>query len=464
MLSKENKTMKENASVLLLLAIVLLAIGTPLLVNDFVFVSDFWERQRVSAEIISTGSLPHFNSSYIPESPYVYPLGLDALNSFLSISSGLSFLEIAQAMGFIITALLALLVYLFVGRISSKRIGIIAALFVALMPRIARLGMQPIPELFGLVLIAFSLLLLARRNYNVLGLVLAATLLFHYRSFLNEVLVIALFMVLYRKEIDFAKAKWVCLFPLLMVPVYLAGNIIPALGSHSISNPFVIEWNPLRLFGPVCLVAIVGLAWAVKNRMHWFLSAWLGVFALIYAFGGMQSNVFQFREIVYAFIPIAGLAAAFIASKREYLRLLVPIAGVAFLVMLVVNLETYPSIDAPDVGALKFLKNSRDKTVMGSYLEGYGIPVISGKKVVVGAFMEGVPDAEERISDLNEFLSTTSPARARSLAEKYGTKTILIGRLETRNFYGKKFDLEKFESVEFDKIYANDNDWVLRAN
>ncbi len=178
----------------------------------------------------------------------------------------------------------------------------------------------------------------------------------------------------------------------------------------------------------------------------------------------MQSNVFQFREIVYAFIPIAGLAAAFIASKREYLRLLAPIAGVAFLVMLVVNLETYPSIDAPDVGALKFLKNSRDKTVMGSYLEGYGIPVISGKKVVVGAFMEGVPDAEERISDLNEFLSTNDPARARSLAEKYGTKTILIGRLETRNFYGKKFDLNKFDAPEFDKTYANDNDWVLHAN
>ncbi|MFA4907499.1 MAG: hypothetical protein WC602_04460, partial [archaeon] len=423
--------MQKRIEALLLLAIVLAALAAPLLVNDYVLVSDFWERQRVSAEIVSQESFPHFNSIYEPSAKYIYPLGIDALDSFLSIASDLSFLNIAQAMGFIIMALLSMLVYLFVSRIYSHNVGIISALFVAFMPRIARLGMQPIPEMAGLVLIAATLFLLSRKNYKTAGLALGAALFFHYRSFFTALLIAALYLWFFRKQIDAKKAPGIALAPILMIPVYLASNLPALLSGHSISNPFVFDWNALQVFGPILIVGIVGLLWALKNKKHLFLCAWLIAFGLLYAVAGLQSNILQFRELIYAFIPVAVLAALFLESRPRYLKFAVPIAGLCLITMLGMNLVAYPPVDKMDSAAIKTLKDSKDSVIMAGFVPSYGIPAIAGKNVVVGAFMEGLPDGNQRIKDLNELLYTKSGRRAAEIMRKYGTKTLFLGRFET---------------------------------
>ncbi len=455
--------MGERRAVVLLVAVCLAALLVPFTRLDAFVTSDSWERERVAQEILSTGFLPEKNTAYAPEVPYLYPPAFDLL-----VAGGLAwvgdYLLVLKVLSLAVGLAFAFFTYLLSKRFFRPEIAVMSAFFAFFMPRLFRLLLQPIPETLGLLLFVAALYFAARNKPKLAGLIAAGLLFYHTRSFVNLLIVAALLFHAVSGTKGLKRLKYLIVFPLVLSPLYWLQKIPAVLQSSTLLNPFLSEWSLLQTFGPAAVLAVFYLLFWGQYKRYKPLVHWMGAFILVYAFGTLTGNkTLAFREMAYAFVPIGLLSAALLWRLKAVNRWIIPFAllfSLGYCFYLNFN-PGYP-LEKEGVAALGFLAGNGP--ILSDYVTGYGIPLAAGNKAVIGAFLENLPDGNQRLADARRFLETRTPGEAQGILRKYGARLTLLGRTATRQWLGFPVDFDKFGDPAFNKTYDNGTSQAFALN
>ncbi|HIH15969.1 MAG TPA: hypothetical protein HA252_01035 [Candidatus Diapherotrites archaeon] len=448
--------MGETKAIGLLLVVCLAALLVPFARFDQFVSSDLWERQRVSAEILENGFVPEKNMAYSPSAPFLYPPSFDLLLS-LAVATGADYLSAVKVLSLAVGVSLAFFAYLLSRRFFRPEIALLSAFFVFFMPRVFRLSLQPIPETLGLLLFVVTLYFASTNRLKLAGLFASALMFYHTRSFFNLLLVSGILFHSLHGVQGLKKMKWLLALPLLFSLAYWLERLPAAFKSTQLLNPFVSEWSLLQVLGPQALLAAFYLVFWWKYARYKPLIHWTGAFVLLYVAAlGTGNKTLAFRELTYLFVPVGLLSSALVWRLRALKGFIVPLAllfslGYAFYL----NFNPAYPLEKEGVQALSMASRQGFGAVLTDFVTGYGVPGIAHKKTVIGAFMENLPDANQRLLDAKEFLSTSSPETAVAHMKKYRAGTAFLGRLAAENQWGLDTDYTKFDSPSFNKVYDN---------
>jgi len=448
--------MQEKRAVWLLLGVCLAALLVPLLRLDSYVTSDLWERQRVAEQILDTGFLPEKNTAYAPESPYVYPPAFDlwlAAGKSLGVDYLLALKVLAVALGL----LLAYFAYQLSRHFFRHEIALLSAFFIFFMPRVFRLTMQPLPETVGLLLFVVTLHFACKNKMKWAGLFAAMLLFFHVRSFFNVLLVAAILFYSVQGWNGLKRLKWLVLVPLLATPLYWWQRLQGLETGNVGGNAFVAEWSLLQLFGPAILLAAFYVLFWFKYKRYMPLLNWVAVYVAVYLgslLAGQKATAF--RELTYLFVPVGLLAGALVWRLRALNRWIIPFTLLFSLgYCLYVNFNVASPVEKEAIQALAIAAKGPGNVVLSDFVTSYAVPLVTGKKVVIGAFLEGVSHARERLADGQLFLATPQVGQAQAIMKKYGAKMTVLGKTATRQWLPFPVEFRKFESEGFSKTYDN---------
>ncbi len=448
--------MGEWKAVGLLLAVCLAALLIPFTRLDSFVTSDLWERQRVAREILETGFVPETNNAYEPETPYVYPPAFDLLLAG-ALANGADYLLAVKLLSLAVGASFVLFVYLLSRKFFRPEIALMSAFLVFFMPRVFRLLMQPIPETFGLLLFTAALYFAAKNRTKLAGLLAAGLMFYHARSFFNLLLVAAILFASVSGWKGVKRMKNLVLVPLIFSPAYWLTRLPAALQAPQLVNPFLAEWSALQVLGPQALLAAFYLLFWWHYKRYKPLVNWVGIFLALYLGGQwLGHRTFSFRELTYLFVPVGLLSAALLWRLKAVNRLILPFALLFSLgYCLYVNFNPGYPLEKEGVSALATALKTGQTPVLSDYVAGYGVPGVAGRKAIIGPFLEGLPDANQRLADARTFLETPSAERARAVLRKYGAETAFLGRQAVKGWLPFAVDLKKFEILGFNKFYDN---------
>lgn len=379
--------------------------------------SDAFERMRIADYIASHGQLLQHDVSIIGGRDYAYPPLFDASLALLSriaqpVETALRIFSVLLTFLFVLSAYL-----LFLETTRSEKTSLIAASFAALAPLVLLRSITAIPETLGLILLALSLLAFAKRNgcsSFIAMLLLSALSLTHYRTAAVALASMLLFAALSRRIREFAAVA--------AIPAALL--FIGASRVHEVSNQWVVALQPLDVLGAP-LIAL-GIAGVLRNRAYLPRALPLVSLAAV-ALASLPLIFFPFRQLVYLALPLALFAALLVSNSRKLLVLAIAlfIASAAFALA-----QKQLPVDEYEIDALAHLKQLPGQNVLAAFVKSYAIPYYANKSVVLGAYAEDTPDAQQRISDTRCFFSNCSVAQSQAIIGKYRIDYVLVDKQE----------------------------------
>ncbi|MCD6229200.1 MAG: hypothetical protein J7K00_00155 [Candidatus Diapherotrites archaeon] len=475
----------DAVSLLILFTLNLAAISK----SAFFLVSDQWERAATVAEIIRTTSFPFLNFTYGQPITHIYSPLFDVFSAQLSILSGLDVSVVWMVMSFFFIASF----YFISRRIADRFIknpmsSRLTGLVVCLLPWVLMRSFAPIPETVGLLLFLTAVLFFIESNPVQFAVILVPLVLFHGRSFLS---VSGLVLIFFAADMfKGQKPSKAFLFGIGLAALATSFWWVPIFGEilsvNPLENPWISEYNPLMLFGAAAVFAFFGLL-SAHSRKGYLKYAWIWILAAyaMYVVGEVTGkNILKFRELAYGFFPVAFFSVLFLMRsgrfgskicKNENMQLfkLKKYSTAVFLTLMLFSsawiiTSRYPPIDDFDCSAMSAMASAtgfEDGIVLAGFTPGYGIPVISGKKIVIGPFMEQLPDSQERLFDANLFFEDPGPGNGKGNAdrilEKYNANLVYVSRSETLKFGSQKIkmldanqNLNKLIENPYSKVYS----------
>lgn len=452
----------EKKPLFFLCLIVFLSIALVSLSYDFFLISDSWEREKISSEIISTGSFPQTNPSFGKPYDYVYPPLFDVLTANLTFFGKISYFQSLILLSLLHSILLTIAVFLLANCFAGKKIALLSALMVFAIPRIFWLSIHVIPETIGLSIILLIIFFALKKSFKTSAFLFAMLSLFHIRSFFNAGILLILFFIFFRGHFS-KRIAYYPLFFLVIAPIFWLKKL-DSLFFPQMLNPFVIQRSLFELFAFAIVFAVMGILLFEKKKEFWFLFSWILVFfsSIILEQTGL-TNYSGFRELVFAFFPISFFSAVFLSKISKSKIVFTAIFCISFAALFFFLLYHPPGIKQKEVSMIDYLKNMEDKTIIGGYNISYAIPNLSGKQVVIGANMESISTSIERTNDVYAIFATRNQDEAAKIMRKYDSKTIVAGSFEWNN-RNKLFDFNKFSEQIFDKVYATNSNAIFLLN
>ncbi|MFH1750912.1 MAG: hypothetical protein ABH863_04500, partial [Candidatus Micrarchaeota archaeon] len=392
--------------------------------------SDAYENFRIVKYFQDGGNFP-IESAAIGAPPTIYPpVFALALYSFSELTNfpphaALNFLS------YIFMLLTAYLAYLLIRDAHSEETGgsgngkgkpavktkppfgldekaMLGVLGIFSLPILLYRWITPIAEMLGLVMFLLCLHAYQKRDYRFLMALLAIFPLIHSRSFVFALLTLG-FAALQRKDkMQTIKSAAIgtIIFGLyhLEYPVYAIG----------FDNPLVIDpaiWEIVPLL-PLAMMVIGALA-LMKNKMRPDILSTSVIAAFVLAYFILP---FPFRHVIFLIIPLAYLSGEAFATDRRILA-----AFCVFLALAMVQTVQYRStpIDSQGIEMMGVIGDHPSENVLSDFGLNYALPLFAGKKVVVGAFAEALPDGAARAEDLSDYLSGNWPNGRDELIRKY---------------------------------------------
>jgi len=384
--------------------------------------SDAFERIRVASLVASNQPL---STPYSPQTPYNYPLLFDYVLATVATVFQLDLFFGLVVLSVLFSAVLLGLVYSFARKFGDEQAGLFALPLVLFAPLLFFRLVTPISETLGLVLFFAAILSYFRGNYSASFAFLVLLLFSHYRSFAVATAVIALYSALNHKQLLRPLAATIslpCLAYFLLIPK-----------DFSIQNPWVVQAGAFDYFLPILLglflmgFAITLFKTGISRHDFSFLASAAAAPLLL----GFLAP-FPFRQLAY-FFPVAILfAAVFLSSFYSSLSTGLKPAFVAlFFAFALLSLNgaiqnRAPPISSDKAAALQSLSCLPGTTVLAPFYESYAIPLYAEKKVVAGAFLEGLPDGAVRAKDSYDFFHGATPAQRHSILDKYSVDLVCL--------------------------------------
>ena len=380
---------------------------------DHLIVSDQFERMRISSEIVKTEDFPETDNIYGISTIHSYPPLFDVLLASLTILSGDEFLAL-KLLSFIAFFLLTGFSFLLARKFFSLELSLLFALLVSFNPWFMKRLLGVIPEPLGFALFIAVIYFLTEKNHQKLALAFLFLPLIHLRNTANAVLAIILFITLvFLKE---KKIDWKTLSSVVPgMAVFLLWNydkLDSVLTLQSFQNPWVLFNGEFAI--PLVVIGFGGLAFEIMNKKkikdyfkdlnEFFMMKLFGLFSFIvlvfYFFG---SKFFALRELVFLLVPLI-----FFSTKLvEKVELRSKIAAGGLVLILIALFAFTPLTEAGNdsyftqerMNGIQKLNDFEGETVFTDFVGSYAVPYYTNKKIVAGAFMESLPDAQERAED-----------------------------------------------------------------
>ncbi|MBR9707010.1 MAG: hypothetical protein GOV15_01105 [Candidatus Diapherotrites archaeon] len=436
--------------------------------------SDLFERGRVTSFMAETGWLPTGNLAYTTQDyPYVYPLGFDALVAILVVLSG-STIPITWQ---ILSISLALILFVLGSRFSEyflndKWFAFLAGLFMVFTPRVLRLIAVPLPETLGLMLSLATLYLLLKKKYFPASFMASLLLLTHFRSSINFAIVLGLFLLFSipkkNRMLSFKDTFNFLAIPTVIGLFWWGPKLSFLLNIQAIENPLVFGYTLFSVLGYAIIFSLLILPIAFKTNPQKVIAAWFSVYFAILLYSlYSELPMLALRQLTFAFIPAGILAAMFFkhASKHYFLR---PLISMFFLFIVVAGLTYGLGFQSPitnaEILATKHLDRLPGENVMSGFISGYYIPAITSKRIVIGAFLEGIPDSNQRLQDTISFLQSEDEAEFKSILNKYEIDAVFLSRYELNGAYTTYLSKDKFSTQGFSKVLDSKKAEIYTVN
>ena len=374
--------------------------------------------------------------------------------------------------------------------IKSPVFSQITGLAVCLLPWIMMRSFAPIPETVGLLFFEITVLFFVKSNPIKFTSILVSLSLFHGRSFFSVIGLVVIFLCAdaFSKKKPNTKFILGIIFSILVtsfwwVPIF--GNILEV---SSLKNLWISEYNPIMLFGAAAIFSLFGLFIFSQTNLDRkklkYIGIWLIAAYAMYIIGTITGkNVLKFRELVYGFFPIAFFSVLFLTNikkskikKSEHntknqnnMQLEIKKYSTAvFLILMLISSawvinSRYPPIDVFDYSAMNTMADFKGTMVLTGFTSGYGIPIISEKKVIIGPFMEQLSDAQERLSDVDDFFKYSTDSNKIKILEKYNADLVYISRFEILEFGKTNVQILNNEN-KLDKIFENPYSKIYSVN
>ncbi|MFH1224355.1 MAG: hypothetical protein V1676_00965 [Candidatus Diapherotrites archaeon] len=422
------------AAALLAFAVPVLLLAAAQASKPALSVSDQFERAGAGQEIAGSGNFPHETAIYGEALPYTYPPLFDVFGAEAALMAGLDFALVWRALSFVLLAIIFTYSYKFSHSFLDRNFALCAAALAALLPWVFRRTAAAIPESVGLAMFVMLLYYVHKKNFLALAVLMPLLMLTHLRSFGTFAMiflgVIAYWLFLrtweieeQRERVELMRKIALTFLPTLLLGAWWFLPKLDALSLRGTANPWVDVFDLTAMFSWLWAVALLPAAvllWKNPKNLPNLVFVFGMVFALV--FGG---TVFGFRELAYLFFPIAFLCALllqWIGGEISANLSLALFAAFALLLILQnlawIQQESYFSErNLAAVKALDELPYAGER-VLADYMLSYAVPLYTDKKVIIGAFMEGLPDGSARANAAYGFY-TQCLANRRAVANYY---------------------------------------------
>ncbi len=386
---------------ILLIFITFLLMAKGLTVQENFVISDQFERARIAETIVQSGYIGLEENVYGLNIERSYAPLFDILSASMQTITNLSMVSIFKLLGIITAIIIGFYAFKIANLYLPRDYSFISAIITLLIPWLFKRLVNPIPETFGLMFYTVGFYFLIKKDYKKLAIIFPAFALFHFRSFLT------FFIIFFITSIYFifknkTKAKEVIL-PIItstLTGIWFLPKIKEIFSLKLVSNPWITFLKPHEMFSflfyPGLILALI-LAYKKKKK---FIVILFITFTLIYVLA--QSKITAMREVAYLFLILPLILTIGLhelqpkLSKNIVLGLL---ALSVFYLWSVDNsiLEEHSYFNSDNIKTMQKINEIEGKIVLSDFIGSYVFPYISNKKVIIGAFMEEVPDADSRL-------------------------------------------------------------------
>jgi hypothetical protein len=431
---------KLNYCIFALILLFLFIFG--FLIQNHFMISDQFERERIAKEIIVNEEFPEFNYNYGFPLKNIYAPLFDLLLAFLSIVSKNELFFVFKFLSLIVFILLFGFSFLLARKHFSFNLSLLAATITLMLPWIFRRTLNVIPESFGLTFFICSLYFLTEKKYKVLALILPFFALFHYRSFISFLIVFFFYSIylIKEKKIKLKEFLMPCLSTLALTFFWFYPRINEIISIKTIENPWLSN-NIFNAFSITLIFAFFGLIITLRKK-EFSIYSWLLIFFSFFVL--IKSNVLSLRESIYIFFPLSFFSVKFIEEiKSNLIAFIVSsilILLLCFNALTIIFEESYFTEER--INAIKKLNEFNGDIVFADFIGSYVIPAKTNKKIIAGAFLEQLDDAEIRVKE--QFNAFKECNISNELIKKYKINLIYLNHV-WKSFGCKKLNENKFK-------------------
>jgi hypothetical protein len=400
--------------------------------------SDAYENLRIVNYLQAGGNFP-IESAAIGGEPYIYPPVFSlAIYQFMALT-GFDYYFSLNFFSYFFLAILVFSAYLLLKSIQIDEDGAVLGAFAIFgLPIFVFRIITPIAETLGLAFFLLSLIAYSKKKYEMLFFILLIFPFAHSRSFIFTLITLALATIMrgdYQKS-----AKSVIGGIIVFVAYHLAYPIYSSnFENAAVTIPSFFEVLPII---PIVFILIGAYLLLKKKGMIDEISlSIIGAFAISFFL-----LPFPFRHAIFLLIPMAALTSQALSADR---RILVVFAVFLPLVVFqIIQMRTAP-FNYESIHAMDKFGSMEETKVLASFKNNYALPVLSNKKVIVGAFAEGLFNGAKRASELQHYFSENGDFQRRQ--ETLRTYNIEAG------FFEKGIEDYLFEQEIADKkVFESD--------
>ncbi len=368
--------------------------------------SDAYENFRIVQYFEEGGNFP-IESAAIMGAPYVYPpvfsLSLLNLKSLTGAGYYFSLSFISYACALILISAIFLLTKSTVGDEKKALLGVLGIFTIPIL--IYRL-ITPIAETLGVAFFLLSLYFYQMRNWKMMMLILVMFPFVHSRSFIFTIIAIGLAAVM-RGDIGRSIKH-----SLPAVAVFLIYHIAFPVYPMGFENPSIVFPSLFEMVSPLGVAMLaIGIVLLLKkgqiDHINGGIVASLVLCSLILPF--------PFRHVIFLIVPMASFSGEILNADRRILAIFS--VFLALTVAHAIEGRTAP-LDPEAINAIASVKDFGGKDALASFKHNYALPFLAGKKVIVGAFAEGLQDGSDRAKALDEYFAGED---GNTVFRKYGS-------------------------------------------
>ncbi len=452
---------KEKAfPAMLILSFLIIVLGFA--IQEHFFISDQFERARATESIMETGFIGLETDAFGLGLQKIYAPLFDVLSSGIALVTGLPLLSVWKLLGMLAFAIIAFFSFKTALMFLPKEHAYFVSALTVMMPWLFRRLLNAIPETLGLMFFSVSLYFLLKKDFVKLALIFSAFALFHYRSFLTFGLLFLVFSAyfLWKKEITIKQIALPVITSLISL-VWIFPRLDSLLATQRIINPWIQFMQLHEIFSVLFFAALILALFLIYKKKYFLFTLPFFVGILIHSL--FQPGIFAMRTGVYlfAFIPLILVLGIKELKPRISTRLGLGLLSFGFFWLLVIghSFVFEPSYFSDEnIKALEALKEIEGEKVLSDFIGSYTIPYVTQKKVVIGAFMESVPEANQRLSETFNAFQNCSFAET---MKKFDAQILHISPLSSQIF---NCNTEKIEKEQLKLVLSHENNYFYVLN
>ncbi|MCX8158113.1 MAG: hypothetical protein N3D73_00405 [Candidatus Diapherotrites archaeon] len=423
---KENQKLLKIFISFLLITVLLSYLNSIISIKNLF--GDQFERARIVGKIIETENYPVNIEIYKPTPKNNYPPLTDMLLSIFVIMSDIEIINILKT----ISAIALLLIIFIITQLILKKEDIKVKIFITisflLTPWITRLIIIPLAETLGVILFLINIYLIKDGKEKLLVIFLPILLLTHIRTFILFCLLLAISLInkVILEKKNFGHIKHLVISFLIAIIIFLAIFGLPK--SPIIKNFWVLNYGVKDVLSLLFFVGITIISFLVTkiDRLKNYEKEWIFFTILILAFYLIRvSGENSFRLITYTAFFLCYFTIKTINKKTDE-KISAIIITFFTLGLFATNTVFYENFnyDKELIDSINFLKKYEHKVILSDYSTSYLIPYYTKNKVVIGAFLESLEDANERA--LLSYNAFHDCEKFENLLDKYDIDIVFI--------------------------------------